>query len=533
MNISTAPLLLLALVPAQDTPKPKFPLGKETTHVTGPLDKDGYIDYTAALNERLGKGVTPEKNAVALLWKALGPNPDTKKEVPDEYFKLLGIEKPPKEGDYFVNESQFRKQYLKLSPSDSDERWLKFYDQKTWARKRPWASVDYPDIATWLLVNEKPFNILVEALKRPTFFDPIFALPLEGKRSALVNAFYRPHHMQFREVDALLTARAMLRLREGKSDEAWQDLLACHRLGRFISQGPTLLDALSGYAIDQIPREADLSYLERANFSPRQLQDRMKELLSLPALLDPSDKFDFAERLTHLDLLQRICDGELAPFQHYGSGWLGLPKLGVEIPKKLVPKAKQALAKVDWEPGLRSANVWFDRVVIAARVEDRAKRHQEFQRLEEELKSLNTKAEKKDFLRKLLLGKDQPDKSAGEAISNIFLLFLPGGSEKVVEGHERNLQTQRNLLVAFALAAHYRDRGRYPANLEDLAPKYLNTVPGDIFSGKPLIYRPGDNGYLFYSVGVNGKDDGGKGFDDELGCDDLSVRMPLPVLKRR
>ena len=29
----------------------------------GPLDKDGYVDFEAALNERLGKGVPPEKNA--------------------------------------------------------------------------------------------------------------------------------------------------------------------------------------------------------------------------------------------------------------------------------------------------------------------------------------------------------------------------------------------------------------------------------------------------------------------------------------
>ena len=43
--------------------EPKFPLGKDTTYVTGPLDKDGYIDYEAALNDLLGKDITPEKNA--------------------------------------------------------------------------------------------------------------------------------------------------------------------------------------------------------------------------------------------------------------------------------------------------------------------------------------------------------------------------------------------------------------------------------------------------------------------------------------
>jgi len=52
--------------------KGKFTISKETTFVTGPVDKDGYIDYTAALNERLRQGMTPENNANVLIWKALG-----------------------------------------------------------------------------------------------------------------------------------------------------------------------------------------------------------------------------------------------------------------------------------------------------------------------------------------------------------------------------------------------------------------------------------------------------------------------------
>ena len=42
--------------------------------VTGPLDQEGYVDYPAALNDRLGKGVKPERNANVLLWKALDGN---------------------------------------------------------------------------------------------------------------------------------------------------------------------------------------------------------------------------------------------------------------------------------------------------------------------------------------------------------------------------------------------------------------------------------------------------------------------------
>src|SRR5437867_2887413 len=106
MRMISPSLLLLGFLVAQAAgdeprkPEPKFPLGKETTVVTGPLDQDGYIDYQAALNERLGKGVSPDKNANVLLWKALGPRPEGGKEMPPEFFKALGIEEPPEKGDY-------------------------------------------------------------------------------------------------------------------------------------------------------------------------------------------------------------------------------------------------------------------------------------------------------------------------------------------------------------------------------------------------------------------------------------------------
>src|SRR5438552_796501 len=53
--------------------KAKFTISKETTYVAGPVDKNGYIDSVAALNERLKKRATPDNNSVVLLWQAFGP----------------------------------------------------------------------------------------------------------------------------------------------------------------------------------------------------------------------------------------------------------------------------------------------------------------------------------------------------------------------------------------------------------------------------------------------------------------------------
>jgi hypothetical protein len=67
------------------------------------------------------------------------------------------------------------------------------------------------------------------------------------------------------------------------------------------------------------------------------------------------------------------------------------------------------------------------------------------------------------------------------------------------EAVDRMEQKQRNLQIAFALASYQRDNGHYFKKLEDLAPRYLPTVPQDLFTGKSLVYVPSGNGYLLYS----------------------------------
>jgi hypothetical protein len=82
-----------AMLPGSST----FTVSTETTYVTGPLDKYGYVDYVTALNERLSKGVRPENNANVLIWQALGPRPEGAEEAEDA--KNAAAPKEPVEGD--------------------------------------------------------------------------------------------------------------------------------------------------------------------------------------------------------------------------------------------------------------------------------------------------------------------------------------------------------------------------------------------------------------------------------------------------
>jgi len=72
-------------------------------------------------------------------------------------------------------------------------------------------------------------------------------------------------------------------------------------------------------------------------------------------------------------------------------------------------------------------------------------------------------------------------------------------------------ETERQLaLAAIALKRSQLARGAFPAALDDLVPEFLPSIPHDFMNGKPLHYRLlSDGGFLLYSVGDDGRDDGG------------------------
>ena len=76
--------------------------------------------------------------------------------------------------------------------------------------------------------------------------------------------------------------------------------------------------------------------------------------------------------------------------------------------------------------------------------------------------------------------------------------------------YDENRTYDALLTAMMALQAYKMDHGGYPATLGQLIPGYLPAVPADVFAdGKPLHYRRTNTGYCLYSIGPDGKDDGG------------------------
>lgn len=76
-----------------------------------------------------------------------------------------------------------------------------------------------------------------------------------------------------------------------------------------------------------------------------------------------------------------------------------------------------------------------------------------------------------------------------------------------------DVATQRRdaLLTALAIELFHRRHGRWPASLDEIVPGLLPAMPRDQFDGRPIKYLIQDGGPVLYSVGVDRKDDQGRG----------------------
>lgn len=94
-----------------------------------------------------------------------------------------------------------------------------------------------------------------------------------------------------------------------------------------------------------------------------------------------------------------------------------------------------------------------------------------------------------------------------------------------------DLANDRLLSTALALRAYSLDHGgAYPATLGDLTPHYLRHVAIDPLGNgvSPLIYRRTQKTYLLYSIGPDGKDDGGRPFVHRLSDGTTTQRWCMP-----
>ncbi|HUQ71724.1 MAG TPA: hypothetical protein VM165_19500 [Planctomycetaceae bacterium] len=508
-------VLTASAAPSEKPAGPVVTPSPEITHFTAPLDKDGYVDFHAALNNELSRGVSAAENAAIPLLQAMGPC-EGSGEVIAMVLKALGAAPGPLD---FKSQRDFMT--LQGIGTEAETAFFAQYEQ---AQNVPWMKADHPQIAAMVAANEQPLAAMALAVQKPKYYRPML---VRNPNETLVSVLL-PDIQESRDVARQLKCRAMWHLGEGRTVEAQQDLLTIHRLGGTIGRGATLIENLVGIAINSIASAGDNVWAAHPDITAEQIAAYRQQVAALPPVCDMVRSIDLTERGMCMDVTQAIARGRFSATDGSLGELLG-PAIGNEDAGAWldVGKLTNALVvmSVDWNVTMQTLNRQFDDVIKSARQVDRAQRMALLNGFEEQLKV--TKSETTSF-KGIVSNVIGGSNSRGKTFGNVLGTLLMPAVRQALAAQDQSIARRDLTVVMLALAEYQHREGKFPDSLAALAPQYLAVVPDDLMSGKPFRYSSEGSSYRLYSVGRNERDDNGQ-MGMPQGADDILMAYPPPA----
>jgi len=496
-------IILLIFAVLYLLPDDRIVVSPETTFVTEPLDAEGYVDYLAAANDLMREGVTPENNAAVLYLRALGPA-KIEPAVRNDFFRQLGIEPLPEEGDYFESRASYNERVL------AEER---IVERENAAAEEvasiefelnsiPWRREDDPHIARWLDANEAALALLVAGTKRTHHFLPLVPKPqreYEHIRFTPGEAEHLNH--QYMGMARALMMRAMLRSGSGEHKLAWDDCLATVRLARTTVSSPSILSVSLAILKCRMATTGMASVLHEGEFSREELLERRREFRETVFDVSVRDAHSRIERFSILDMIQAVARSSEDTHHHLLRGG------------------------VDWNDILRRVNQDFDKLAqnLDETASDSSKRDQP-----ETPQAMATEGDRNVVWQsaRYLFSRAARTKQTKVRFEDIYR-YLTDPNETIYNSAHESNHTRQEIEAIFALSLYRAEHGTYPETLDALVPNFLDSIPVDFWE-EPLRYAREGVGYHLYSIGENGVDDDGANESDggAVGSDDVGYRVP-------
>jgi len=493
--------LASAVSAAEPAPgKSKIRVLRNTTILLGPLDSQGYVDYGAAINKRFGQGVRPADNALVGYLELTGPDYG----APDEYYQALGMTKPKYEADYFCDWTLWADKKYGFGSPQSEQFGEEHFDVEL----SDWKTGKFPLVAEWLKDNEFYLNRFLEVTKRSRYYRPLVPQVAVGASSDngkpyspwLGLAVDAEGVEDSKSIAEALKIRAQMRIAERQFVLAREDILAMHRWGRLLASGPTAADIKAGYQVEVNAAWTRRKFIEQVGTDVEEIRPLLKELLRLPPLPPPTAELERSSRYIFLDAVQRTAQADFIPLRRLDYLRSRNSKVGEPTPADI-----ERFAKIDYEKVMRDGNKWFDRAQAAMKVPDRTKEERAADLMELEQEQSKKKFADRDETATSVLNLIHD----GELAEYLVAAFHPKPAN-LRWWIEWAAQESDFIVVAYALALHRAEVGRYPDRLAELKPLYLPSIPRDRYAGDELKYRRDGRKYALYNVGRNGIDEGGK-----------------------
>ena len=327
------------------------------------------------------------------------------------------------------------------------------------------------DLSKTLSAYGAVLDELVTASRRPAC-----RLPVDYSRLPDLDI---PDLLGFRAAARMLQLRALVALDEGRGEAAFEDVSALLRMTRHFEQEPLLLCQLLRMALASIAIQPLYEGLQTHAWTEPQLASLRDELARVDVLTSLRRSWK-SEQIGLGAVYLRVAAEQPWEWTHYprSDSDAGKPsRLGSLLRHLLIPRGWILQNAV--RTSRATQQVVCDPLDPATHCIDPARQEAALKATTQEGRTPYT------FL--------ASDLVPALAAQNLRAAWLQAGV----------LQAR----IACDLERHRRARGGYPARLSELGV----ALPGDVIGGQPMHYRPApDGGYLLYSLGWNGVDDGGQ-----------------------
>lgn len=456
-------------------PVPPIPVRYATTRLTGPLTKDGLVDYVAAFNQRFGKGVTPQNNAAVPLvilfrpqsfqggWNKMVSGKPVfvrDKNWGHQLRKALGISAGELVGPRFIHYQEFRKRadpfaIARIAGPGGLPTAPSYIPGSLYTK--PWSARSEPWVAAWLQANEGALDLAQAAFRRSRFFVPMRSPSTPSTMAAAYDSVLTSLGI-FQSLSEYLCLRAMLELHHANIRSCEADLLAAHRCSTLISQEHSVLTSMVGWATNVMPLSADISLANSGKLSARQDLAYIRILNNIPEPVPVSSELNTTERWMFLSTIE---------FGALTNNPNGLP----------IPAWKTWRSRGAYVQAMMKINHFQDQIVAAFKVRPLLARMNTIRKVQSAL----------------------PKKYG--ALWGSYLKPTAQTWPNIISNQAHDVALSGMDRLALALAAYLEIHGKFPAHLAQLAPKYLPTIPRDPFTGKPFRYTAGPTGCTISSPG--------------------------------
>jgi len=518
--LPTALMFALSLTSrAQEAERIELEISEETTFFTEPVTDDGLIDYVAALNAHYGEGIANEDNAFVLMVQLFPPPEAGSYHEDSGYWEALFLELDI-EKRVDIPRIEYWDRYAQEVGLQADQADGMFDE----AFVRPWTDEEFPELAAWLEANEAALDLLAQSIARSDYYSPLVRTENEPLIAVLL-----PHLGEQRRLARILAIRGFQAMVAGDDRAMIGHLNMLHRMGKLISNEPTLIGKLVGISIQAIQTNLIEAVTDRGHLDHEIALWYLQAHAEIGGIDSIWEAMSYGERVMALDTIQQVHAGSEGVVELIMSDFEDeeLSRTDQYLSARVEEMAQSP--HFDVTRAMQEMNGRFDRFLTVRHIKDRGARKDAYAAFDE---SLLADAEGELVLQLIGLSatrrlpNDWTVERYTDSVTGIYARLLIAALDLALRTEER-LNTRR-LVESTAIALlGYRDvHGELPESLEDLVPVYFEAVPMDPYSEAPLVYRVDDDGSaLVYSIGDNFEDNDGV---DDYSDGDIAITIGVP-----